>query len=78
MEEEIKVSVESGNFLNEGLNTVYLQDEGDHIKLVQSDIKDLIYIKSVKGEEMLLSSGAICKLIRKFCDLNEWKGIGSD
>lgn len=54
--------------------TIFLNNEDDHIKLIQHDeINGLIYIRSVNGEEMLVPSKVLCKLIRKFADMNNWK-----
>jgi len=53
--------------------TIFVNNEDDHIKLIQNDINGLVYIRSANGEEMLVPSKVICKLIRKFADMNDWK-----
>lgn len=52
--------------------TIFLNNEDDHIKLIQNEINGLIYIRSVNGEEMLVPSKVLCKLVRMFADKNEW------
>lgn len=54
------------------MNTIYLNHENDHIKLVQTDMQTLVYIRSNDGKEWLCPSSYLCQLIRKAANINEW------
>lgn len=47
------------------MNTIYISDKDDHIKLVQTNALELVYIRSDKGEEWLCPLKYLCRLIRK-------------